>query len=462
MLKKIKKHLLGLAIGSSGWIILATYIIYEYREFGAFSKLLEHFGESSPLVLLFHIMILLAPVMSTLLGYLAEKKTELQKELAEAKEFLENIIESSADSIITLDKDGRIIQWNKSAARIFGYEDALGKEASIIIPDELIEEHKKALEMANERGVYNYETTRVTKDGQRIPVEISTSILKDRKGNILGYIEILRDITERKEAERKLRESRDAYVKLLQEKHRAHKELQAAYNELKTLDKMKADIIANVRHELKTPITIVKGALELLEEEIDGNTKLELIKRAKKAIRRQEKIIDDLIEAAELGKRKPMIKLRPIEIKSIITDAIEEARQNAAGKNIRIDASIQEKLPQVVGDSESLKHVLRNLLDNAIKFNQQGGKVFVEAREKGEFVEVSIQDTGIGIASEHLNKIFEPLYQVDSSSTRRYSGTGMGLAVAKEIIKLHHGDIGVESTPGKGSKFWFRIPKRKK
>ncbi|MFQ6137425.1 MAG: sensor histidine kinase, partial [Candidatus Hydrothermarchaeales archaeon] len=125
---------------------------------------------------------------------------------------------------------------------------------------------------------------------------------------------------------------------------------------------------------------------------------------------------------------------------------------------IEIKTSIQEDLPKVRADFDELKHVIINLLDNAIKFNRRGGKVLIEAGPQGNVVEVSVSDTGIGIAEEHLEKIFDRLYQVDISTTRKHGGIGMGLAVAKEIVEAHGGEITVKSELGKGSRFRFTLP----
>ncbi len=121
-------------------------------------------------------------------------------------------------------------------------------------------------------------------------------------------------------------------------------------------------------------------------------------------------------------------------------------------------ASMPDELPRVKGDFKALKHVFHNLIDNAIKFNKDGGEVLIEAREKQGMIEVCVSDTGIGIPRELQKKVFERFYQVDSSLTRRYGGTGMGLEIAREIMEAHGGEIKVESRPGGGSRFCFTLP----
>jgi signal transduction histidine kinase len=258
---------------------------------------------------------------------------------------------------------------------------------------------------------------------------------------------------------KKVKDGRDALFHMLRDLDKSTKELQKAYEELKGLDQLKSNIIANVSHELETPITIAKSAIELAAEERDPSNRYEILIKAKKALLHQEKIVENLVGIAEMGRKKRRRRPKPLDIHRIIIETIKEARIVAIDKDITIKTSLQEGLPEVVGDEEGLKHVMRNILDNAIKFNKEGGEVVVETRQRDGFIEVGVSDTGIGIAREHLDKVFERLYQVDSSTTRKYGGIGMGLAVAKEIVEAQGGEIGVESELGKGSRFWFKIPK---
>jgi signal transduction histidine kinase len=130
----------------------------------------------------------------------------------------------------------------------------------------------------------------------------------------------------------------------------------------------------------------------------------------------------------------------------------------AAQNEVEIKTSIQKDLPKVRASEEELKHVFLNLLDNAIKFNKRGGEVLIKARKKDGYIEVSVEDTGIGIAEDQLEKIFEPLTQLDPTTKRRYGGTGMGLTIAKRIVEMHGGKIFVESELERGSKFIFTLP----
>ena len=238
---------------------------------------------------------------------------------------------------------------------------------------------------------------------------------------------------------------------------RLYEETKRAYDELKTLDELKSNIIANVSHELRTPITIAKGALELVREEKKYEKRDELLSMALEAIRRQNFIIGNLIEAARLGKVIGETKHSRVDLAEVITHVSNEFVPIAAKNRIDIKVEIEKELPIVLGSRNQLMHVIRNLLHNAVKFNKIGGEVTVKASKKGKHVKVCVIDTGIGIPADKLENIFDRFYQVDSSSTRRYGGTGMGLAIVKEIIESHRGRVSVESELGTGSKFCFIV-----
>jgi signal transduction histidine kinase/HAMP domain-containing protein len=245
---------------------------------------------------------------------------------------------------------------------------------------------------------------------------------------------------------------------LYTELKKSHQSLRKAYRELKSLDELKSNIISNVSHELRTPLTIAKGALEILKGEEDEKKRKMLIDLAEEALLRQNMVVGDLLEAARMEKREVKIKLEAIDTGSTINRVVNEFRALAEKKKILLETKVPERLPRVMADYKEMGHVLRNLLSNALKFTDPGGRVTVSARKLRDMVEICVRDTGIGIAKEHHQKIFERLYQVDSSITRRYGGTGLGLAIAKDIVEAHGGKIKVDSDIGRGSKFCFTLP----
>jgi two-component system sensor histidine kinase ChiS len=250
----------------------------------------------------------------------------------------------------------------------------------------------------------------------------------------------------------------ESFNTMARELRKSYEELQKAYEELKEIDRLKSNIISNVSHELRTPITIAKSAIELAMEEETKRKRDELLNKARKALLRQNNIVGDLIDVARVERGALKLKLKSVDLDQLVSACVQEKLSMAAQNEVEIKTSIQKDLPKVRASEEELKHVFLNLLDNAIKFNKRGGEVLIKARKKDGYIEVSVEDTGIGIAEDQLEKIFEPLTQLDPTTKRRYGGTGMGLTIAKRIVEMHGGKIFVESELERGSKFIFTLP----
>jgi signal transduction histidine kinase len=248
---------------------------------------------------------------------------------------------------------------------------------------------------------------------------------------------------------------------LFNELKESHENLRKAYTELKSLDELKTNIISNVSHELRTPITIAKGALEVIKDEEEDEKRKRLIDVALDALMRQNMVVGDLLDAARIEKHKYRLKLEPFEPDQVILPLVGEFKALAQKKKIVVEVEISKGIPRVLADYKELAHILRNLLSNALKFTDDGGRVAVLAKKTKNMIQVCVRDTGIGIAKEHQKRVFDRLYQVDSSMTRRYGGTGLGLAIAKEIVEAHGGKITVESKLGRGSRFCFTLPMAK-
>ncbi len=234
-------------------------------------------------------------------------------------------------------------------------------------------------------------------------------------------------------------------------------EIKRAYEELKSLDSLKTNILTNVTHELRTPVTIIKSSLEIAREEKDPKEKNKYINIASSALIRQERIISNLVEAMRIEKAEIKLNFEEVNLYHLITLIEAEFRYAASKKELMIKVDIDKGLT-VIGDYSYLAQVLRNIFDNAVKFNKDGGEISVSVEKKDGEVVVCVEDGGIGIPKDKLEKIFDRFYQIESSTSRRYSGTGMGLAVAKKIVEAHGGRIWAESKVGEGSKFYFTLP----
>jgi signal transduction histidine kinase len=231
-----------------------------------------------------------------------------------------------------------------------------------------------------------------------------------------------------------------------------------AYEEQMAVNRLKEDIISNISHELRTPLAICMSTIELTMNEEAKEERQKLLGMAREALERQDKIIGNLVDVEMIHRGAFELNIESIDLEQLIIISKKEIEPLALKNKILIKTKVQKDLPSINADINKLKHVFFDLLDNAIKFNKKGGEVIIEAKQMGNKVEVSIKDTGIGIPKEHLDRIFDRLYQVDSSPRRKYGGVGLGLAIVKDIIKRFGGEIQIESKPNKGSKFTFTLP----
>ncbi len=242
------------------------------------------------------------------------------------------------------------------------------------------------------------------------------------------------------------------------EKSNMYSELKKAYDELKEVDELKNNIIANVRHEILTPVTVIKGSLEILEEEAESEECRNLISTSKRYLRKLADIVDDLVVISKFYRKDFKLNIKRVNLVSVLEKALEEKKAYAEEKNVDISKNIEDKIIEIEADERYLKKAIINLLDNAIKFNKAGGNVYVHISKSGDKAVIKICDTGIGIPKGKIDEIFHPLTQLDSTIKRKYGGTGSGLAVAKKIIELHSGELKVHSEPDKGTTFELIIP----
>ncbi len=238
-------------------------------------------------------------------------------------------------------------------------------------------------------------------------------------------------------------------------------ELQQALQRVSELSQLKANFIANISHELRTPLTHIKGYLELLVSESLGPITEEqkhALQVSQQSSGRLEGLLEDLIMVSLASRGEMSIKLADMDIHRIANLAVKSFSEKAKDRGINLQAVIDEDTPFVQGDSQKIGWALSQLLDNAIKFTSTGGSVVLNLKREGEnLVIVSVTDTGIGIAHNRLNEIFEPFHQLDGSSTRRYGGTGLGLSLVRQIIEAHGSMIDVQSMEGRGTTFQFPL-----
>lgn len=372
-------------------------------------------------------------------------------------------LESSNDAITITDLEGKIIHVNPEAVRQFGYgpDDLIGQPIAIIQsgnPPGLGEEiFRKTLE-----GGWHGEVINVRKDGSEYPALLSTSSVRDTDNNMIALIGIARDITEQKKMETQLKEYAEQLEERVQERTA---ELEIAKIQAEAANRAKSDFLANMSHELRTPLNAVIGFSQIMREGMTGavtDEQKEYLGNIYESGTHLLSLINDILDLSKVEAGKMELELSMFDLKSVIERAHVMFKEKAMRSSINFRTEIEEGIGYITADERKIKQVLINLLGNAFKFTPAGGTVTVAVRklsDAGDFIEISISDTGIGISPEDQEKLFQPFQQIESSLTKTHGGTGLGLHICRQFIRLHEGRIKVESEPERGSKFTFIIPR---
>jgi len=365
------------------------------------------------------------------------ERKQAEEALRGSREKIQRIFESVSDGITVTDLNGIITDVNEKALQLSGYNlksDLVGKSAfeSIASCDQERALNNMQRTVQQEEGGAA-EFTLVRADGSEYPAEITVSVVKDTAGNPVGFISVIRDITERKRMEKELR---DAQEKLIRS------EKLAAIGQL----------AGGVGHELRNPLAAIKNAAYYIKGKVAKNELgqkeprvMEFLDIVDDEINASNEIINDLLGFSHIG--KPSVS--PAKIEKVIEDALS---RTPIPENIEVVKKLDADLPEVEIDPNQVHQVLVNIITNAVQAMPEGGKLTVIAREKGGFLEVEVADTGCGIPGESVDKIFDPLF------TTKAKGIGLGLAVCKAIIDRHEGNIEVKSKVGKGTTFNVKLP----
>lgn len=242
-------------------------------------------------------------------------------------------------------------------------------------------------------------------------------------------------------------------------KERADK-LEKAYKELQELDKLKDELVQNVSHELRTPLTFIKGYVELMLEQDMGplnevqRESLSIVAEKTNALTR---LVSDIIFLQQIERES--LDLAPHSLRDVAKMALHSCEVTATNAGIALRLDAPEVVPPIAIDRDRVNQVFDNLLGNAIKFSPRGGTITIGVEDRGDYLQLSVSDMGVGIPADKLKRVFDRFYQVDGSATRRFGGAGLGLAIAKRIVESHGGEIWVESEMGHGSRFIFTLPK---
>lgn len=341
------------------------------------------------------------------------------------------LVESVVDyAIFMLDREGRVTSWNKGAEAFKGYTacEILGQSYSRFYLPEDIEKGlpQTLLKIATEKGRVEHEGWRMRKDGTLFWADVVITALRDASGNLTGFAKITRDLTQRKESEM-----------------------------------LKDQFLSVLSHELRTPINAITGFGSILEDGLAGPLTDEQLGYLRKMLQGADTLlalVDDLLDMSRVQSGKFSIETAIIDLGEVITDALSSLAPLAEQKHQRFVREIPADLPQVEADAQRVGQILLNLVNNAIKFSGDGGVICVRALVEGDHLRCEVQDQGPGIAEDDLPRLFQRFMQLDMGTTRPVGGVGLGLSICKALIEAHGGQIGVTSTPGIGSTFWFTLP----
>jgi PAS domain S-box-containing protein len=370
-----------------------------------------------------------------IIGYLGThqdltEQRRLETELHERQLYLATILQDSADAIIGLDLENRIYSWNKGAEKIYGYteKEVLGKNFSVLVPKELVHsgELEKIDQIVKQKGyISNYETERLTKDGKRISIQLTRTLIKDSKGNIIGTSAIVRDVTEIKRLKRQI----------------SHAEKLSVVGQL----------AAGIAHEVGNPLTSISSLVQIIQMTTNDNFAKEKLELVKNQINRIAKTIRELVDFS----RPSNYEVKLTDLNKVIQDALNIVRYGKKSKDINFVLELDSSLPRITLVQDQIIQVFINLLLNAVDAMEgKPGEIKILSRLNNQNIQVMVIDKGKGISDDIKNKIFEPFF----TTKKVGEGTGLGLWVSYGIVKNFGGEIDVESEVGAGSTFIVTLP----
>jgi len=334
------------------------------------------------------------------------------------------ILAGMVEGVIAVDREERVVRANASACSILGIDPGLATGRPIWEVTR-VTEASDAVRTALDDEKMCIAEARIATPGAQQVVQMTATPLKSAAGVLDGVILVLHDVSE-----------------------------------LRRLESVRRDFIANVSHELKTPLTAIRGLVETLIEDdaMDSRTHARFLSRVEEQTHRLSNLVGDLLTISRLEADGGRTQLEPADLRATIVDSCRALAGEAEARGVHLETNVSGTIPRVRGDAEALRELADNLIGNAIKYTPEGGCVGVDLRVEGSVAALEVRDTGIGIAPEHQGRIFERFYRVDRARSREMGGTGLGLSIVKHVALAHGGNVSLRSAPGAGSTFRVEIP----
>ncbi|RFC36197.1 MAG: PAS domain S-box-containing protein [Candidatus Nitrotoga sp. SPKER] len=385
------------------------------------------------------------------------------------------VLDNVDEGIIAINEGGMIEIFNPAAEQIFGYKgnEIIGKNASLLTRESNRGQDNSSLEWHQQLNTptapgISREMVGVRKNGTNFPLEFKTREIRFNMGQL--HIVVTRDLTANKQAA---------------VEQKKHEQVQQRNVELEAASRMKSEFFSTMSHELRTPLNAIIGFSEVLKDGLIGDLTDEqrgYIGDILESGQHQLSLINDILDLSKVEAGKMTLHLEPINLPSLFSNSLSMVREKAAAQHIRLNLDIASGLGDLQTDVRKIKQIVYNLLSNAVKFTPAGGDVTMRARRVSraqvgqltgqwtglnfpwsnhkitDFIEISVTDSGIGIANEDFERLFKPFSQIDSSLARKFEGTGLGLAIVKSLVELQGGTVTVESAEGQGTCFTVWLP----
>jgi PAS domain S-box-containing protein len=398
------------------------------------------------------------------------ERNRAEEALQESEEKYRTLVENATDFIYMIDTDDRILPLNQSAVRLLGKEpeQVIGKKIFDIFPQEMATQFSKDLRLTSKTGKTIMADAKLSVAGREIWASTSLNPIRNDKNEVVAVMGVTRDITEQKWMEGELQEKNEQLDAQNEELRLQTEELMAQQQELiesteeaARANQLKSEFLANMSHELRTPLNVIIGFSQLIRDEVPGKINQEQKQCLDDVLESSQHLLNLINEVLDLSKieaGRTELKLENVALAELIIPLTRSMMPLLRPKKQSLVVEIEEGLPPVHADKGKLGQVLRNLLSNSSKFTPDGGKLKIEATSHDSWCRLSVIDNGIGIKKEDKERIFEPFCQLEYTPSNGKSGTGLGLAVVKQIIEKHGGQIWVKSEYGKGSQFTFNLP----